>query len=277
VALITRLVVIFCGYLVVIAFFAIFLALGVLPHDLYGFEIPPLDTTERLVVSVVVVAPVILGLLWDRVKGLKFWEIELVLKQASPPINVELSSMIQRSEGSATLPLLKLIAAAIAQQDLRLVEVNLRSRPYWWTTRLFLLAALLQEYTDVKQIVVAKHGALRTFVGIATPASVRRILGERFPPLEETFRSLLTDAPAVETKQEKVYTIGYQFPAHMFLHDGALLSEGQFRQKVDASTLCEWLGAELQTETRQWCGGPPSNRIVFTPRSLPARRPSSRC
>ena len=214
-------------------------------------------------VSVVVVAPVVLGLLWDRVKGLKIWEIELVLKQASPTINLELSSMIQRSEGSATLPLVKLIAAAIAQRDLSLVEVNLRSRPYWWTTRLFLLAALIQEYTDVKRIVFVKHDALRTFVGIATPASVRRILGERFPPLEAAFVSLFdTVGPhTAETKQDEVFTIGYQFPVQMFPRDGDFVTEGQFRQKVDASTLCEWLGAELQTERRQWCGGPPSNRL----------------
>jgi hypothetical protein len=101
-ALRTRIAVIVYGYLVVIAVFAIFLALQELPQDLYGIQLEKLNATERFMVSVIVVAPVILGLLWDRLKGLKIGEIELVLEQASPTINIDLASAIQNSQSSKT-------------------------------------------------------------------------------------------------------------------------------------------------------------------------------
>jgi hypothetical protein len=262
-ALRTRFAVIVYGYLVVIAIFAAFLALQEMPQDLYGIQLERLNVTERFVVSVIVVAPVILGLLWDRLKGLKIGEIEVVLEQASPTINIELASAIQKSQGSQTIDLVNVIASAIAQADLKLVEVNLRCRPYWWTTRLFLLAALTQEYTNVQRLVFVKHDALRLFVGIATPASVRRVLGERFPPLETAFTTLFGNAGphTAETKQQEVQTIGFGWPSQLFLRDGAFIQEIEFREKISVRTLCEWLGPELQTETRQWSGGPPGTRL----------------
>jgi hypothetical protein len=169
--------------------------------------------------------------------------------------------------------LVNLIAAAIAQADLKLVEVNLRCRPYWWTTRLFLLAALTQEYTNVERLLFVKYDALRIFVGTATPASVRRVLGERFPPLEEAFAALFANAGphTAESKQQEVQQIGFGWPYQKFSKNGAIVSELEFRQKISALTLCEWLGPELQTEARQWSGGPPSKRLYA--RILDCRAP----
>lgn len=262
-ALRARITVIIYGYLVVIAVFAIFVALQEMPQVLYGIQLEKLDTAERFVVSVIVVAPVILGLLWDRLKGLKIGEIEFVLEQATPTINIELASAIQNSQSSQTMDLVNLNTSSIAQADLKLVEVNLRSRPYWWTTRLFLLAALTQEYTNVQRLIFVQHDAFRAFVGIATPASVRRVLGERFPPLQTAFATLFdTAGPHIaETKQQEVQTIGFAWPNQMFQRDGALIREQEFRQKISARTLREWLGPELQTERRQWGGGPPGARL----------------
>jgi hypothetical protein len=259
----TRIAVIVCGYLMVIVIFAIFLTLQALPESLYGVRLERLAPTERFAVSVIVVAPVILGLLWDRVKGLKVGEIELVLEEVTPTINMELASAIQNSQSSQTMDLVNLIAAAIAQIDLRLVEVNLRCRPYWWTTRLFLLAALTQEYTNVERLIFVKYDALRIFVGAATPASVRRALGAKFPQLETVFTGLFTDAGphTAESKQEEVQQIGFGWPYQMFSKNAAMVPEPEFRQKISALTLCEWLGLELETEARQWSGGPPSKRL----------------
>src|SRR5271169_883284 len=119
-ALRTRIAVIVYGYLVVVSVLAIFLALQqLLPRDVYGIQLEKLSPPESFVVSVIVVAPVILGLLWDRVKGVKIGEIELVLEQASPTINIELASAIQNSQSSQTPDLVNLIASAIAQADLK--------------------------------------------------------------------------------------------------------------------------------------------------------------
>jgi hypothetical protein len=115
----------------------------------------------------------------------------------------------------------------------------------------------------VERLVFVKHDALRVFVGIATPKSVRRVLGERFPSLEAAFVALFANvAPHTAAhKQQEVQTIGFGWPSLMFAQDGVLIQEQQFRQKISAATLCEWLGPELQTETRQWSGGPPGKRL----------------
>jgi hypothetical protein len=264
-ALRTRIAVIVYGYLVVVSVLGIFLALQqLLPRDVYGIHLDKLTSPESFVVSVIVVAPVILGLLWDRVRGFKIFEIELVLGQASPTINIELASAIQNSKGSLTMHLVETISSAIAQPDLKLVEVNLRCRPYWWTTRLFLLAALTEKYTNVKRLVFVKHDALRVFVGAATPASVRQALGKRFPVLDETFARVLTAAGAdnAECNQQQVLNqIGWMWPAQMFPRNGDLIGEEEFREEISVQMLCELLGIELQTEARQWSGAPPGRRL----------------
>jgi hypothetical protein len=258
-----RIAVIVYGYLVVIAAFAIFLALQELPQDLYGIQLERLNVRERLVVSVIIVAPIILGLLWDRLKGLKIGEIELVLEKASPTINIELASKIQKSRSSATIPLVNDIASVIADADLKLVEVNLGFRPYWWNSRLFLLAALIQKYTNVERLVFVKHDALRVFVGIATPASVRRVLGERFPPLEAVFAKLYDNAGphTAASKKDEVFNIGIGWDHQTFSRDGVSMKEPEYREKISARILCEWLGPELQTEARHWNGALPGKRL----------------
>jgi hypothetical protein len=76
------------------------------------------------------------------------------------------------------------------------VEVNLRTTPYWWSTRLYLLAALAQEYTEIERLVFVEQDAARVFVGIAAPAAVRRALARRFPDYETVFRAIQQSASA---------------------------------------------------------------------------------
>jgi len=107
-----------------------------------------------------------------------------------PILHVELASEIQNLEGSATQPLLEAMSAALRKKDFRLVLVNLRSGPYWWSTRLYLLAALAEEYTNIERLVFVEQDAARLFVGIAPPAAVRKALAKKFPDLERVFRAV---------------------------------------------------------------------------------------
>lgn len=51
--------------------------------------------------------------------------------------------------------------------------------PYWWSTRLFLLAALADDYSNIKQLVFVENDDERSYVGMATPAAVRKAWGRR--------------------------------------------------------------------------------------------------
>jgi hypothetical protein len=62
------------------------------------------------------------------------------------------------------------INQAIVQPEQELLNVNLRDGRYWWSTRLFLLAALAEDYSRVQQLVFMEQGGARIFVGMAPPS-----------------------------------------------------------------------------------------------------------
>jgi hypothetical protein len=94
-------------------------------------------------------------------------------------------------------------------------------------------------------------------------ASVRRVLGERFPPLETVFVKLYGDAGphTAASKEGEVSSIGYAWDHQVFSRDGVLMKEKEYREKISARILCEWLGPELQTEARHWSGALPGQRL----------------
>jgi hypothetical protein len=71
--------------------------------------------------------------------------------------------------------------------------VDLRSGNAWLTSRLFVFALILGEVTGLRAFVFLENaaGVRRRFLGVATPANVRRALGRRYPWLEEAFANAL--------------------------------------------------------------------------------------
>ena len=71
------------------------------------------------------------------------------------------------------------------------VQVNLGSGTTWWSTRLYLLAALADDYTQVPYLVfVSDVGDHRpAFVGLATPRATRRAMARLHPQLERVYRT----------------------------------------------------------------------------------------
>ena len=133
-----------------------------------------LTTTQQLILSGVAVAPLVLALLWEHLKGVKVGQVEITWNEVTPPLEFELSSQIQDLEASVTPALSAAIRAAVGNSQLKLLAINLRSTPYWWSTRLYLLAALAEEYTYIERLVVVEQDAARVFVGMAAPVGVRK-------------------------------------------------------------------------------------------------------
>jgi hypothetical protein len=248
-----RIPIVLLGYLVVLIFAAVFVGLGFLPAGTLGPNAEALSTTERLILGAVVVAPLVVGLLWDRLENIKFGGLEIALTELTMAIDVQLAAAIQDMNSSATPELVRAVSTAIAKTDLKLVEVNLRAHPYWWSTRLFLLAALADEYTSIERLVIVSHDADRKFVGLASPASLRVALGSRFSELETVFGEILNQVrrPSVDPISQ-VEQFGYQWPAHSFGSAVNFLEESAFRILVSHEQLTTWLGTDLEIYARPW-------------------------
>ncbi len=240
---------------------------------------PALASTERIIFSGLAVAPLVLALLWEHLKGFKIGEIEITLAEVTPHVDFDLAANFQELQGSGTPALVQAISGAVARKDLNLLAVNLRSAPYWWSTRLYLLAALASEYTNIERLIFVEGDAARIYIGMASPGAVRRALARRFAYLESTFqqvqRNCRTGASSLE---QEISNFGYQWPGQQFEIqpptykekcprcnaygvETHLVPEQEARQLVQAAQLREWLGSVMETEYREWDGKPASQEL----------------
>jgi hypothetical protein len=82
----------------------------------------------------------------------------------------------------------------------RAVLVQMGTGNTWWSTRLYLLATLLQSLTGVRQLVFA-HSTGR-FAGMASPAAVREGLSAAFPQIAAFDTTLRTEPSTQDTDRE---------------------------------------------------------------------------
>lgn len=71
----------------------------------------------------------------------------------------------------------------------RVIEIHLGSGRTWWSTRLFLLAALAESFTDIQSLMFV--GGKGSFIGMATPKAVRNAMARQDARLEEAYRRSL--------------------------------------------------------------------------------------
>lgn len=237
------------GYAVVAIFGLALLALRLVPAGL--------SVIENLILSAILATPLALALFWEHIKGLKLGPVEFTINEFSQPIDIDLAVAVQDQQSSITPELIQTISGAIERRDFRLVQVNLRSTQYWWSTRLFLLAALADEYTDIERLVFVEQDAARVYLGMAKPHAVRRALEQRFPDYEQTFRevqgAVRTGNPP--TRTQEVENIAYQWSGSF------PKPEEQVRILVTPTELREWLGKVLVTEARDWDGSPATHAL----------------
>src|SRR5260370_27710791 len=98
--------------------------------------------------------------------------------------------------------------------EMHLLTIDLRQNDYWWSTRLFSLATLAQEFTAVDWLLFVEQGAAH--IGMARPIDVRRALAAAQPELEEDYRRLnLPPWGATETPTPHPATVLPTLLAHL--------------------------------------------------------------
>jgi hypothetical protein len=139
-----------------------------------------------LVLAAAVTAPVALAFVWRRLSGVKAFGVEITVSaeralevqtfnlprledvamgRQIPDSNVGANSVLATEVSKAV------IAGAVA------MEVDLRRAPYWWPSHIYLLGALLADYSNVRQVVFTVGGE-RRFVGMCTPAALEQGFGD---------------------------------------------------------------------------------------------------
>jgi len=210
-----------------------------------------LSSEATAAVAGLIAAPLALGLLWSRLTGFKAFGIEISLAQATVQLDTKLAAAIMSPDLGSREPDLVRQMEAIVQPGVELVEVDLRDGSYWWSTRLFLFAALAQDLSDVRAFVFVTGGD-RRFEGIAAPAIVRRALAVQTPELETAYFQATRPAP-VPDATPRVADIVFSWTAHDF---GAQ-AEGEFASRVSPDALSDAvraIGRRLDTDSVDWPG-----------------------
>lgn len=231
-----------------------------------------LTFAQKLTLSAVSATPIALSVLWEHIKGFKVGGVEFALKEVVAEVSYEIAAAFQELQGSATPELVTAITKAMQQADVKVVAVNLRSSPYWWSTRLYFLSALAEEFTRIERIVFLEKDALRSYIGMASPAAIRKALAANFPDYERVFRDVMRNTTTYPPDPaQQVQNIGFQWPAQTFrvaLEAGVAgpaaeqsLLEKDVRKLISPELLLKWLGNCLETESRSWDGSPASRAL----------------
>ncbi len=101
----------------------------------------------------------------------KFLSLEVSLAAAAEEVREQLASRIQEQRSSRTMELIHQIARLIQEgaDELCLINLDHEDQPgYWWSTRLYLLSALAEDYTEITAFVYVDQGDRWRFIGMAT-------------------------------------------------------------------------------------------------------------
>jgi hypothetical protein len=179
------------GLVIALAGYAVVVVFG-LAYGITRSRWPDLDQTPAVIAAVLAAAPLALALVWDRIASLKAFGFELALTSASMRTDMTdmqvVGAITERQYFSGEEALVEQITQAIVRPEQELLELNLRGGDYWWSTRLYLVAALADDYSRIQQLVFTEGGAAEAFVGMATPGDIRKALARGWPTLEISYR-----------------------------------------------------------------------------------------
>jgi hypothetical protein len=236
-------------------------ALFAAAYGLVALIWPSLSTAGTVTIATLVAGPLALALLWPRMTGLKAFGIEVTLAGAEVGVSGELvAGITTEALGSAAPEIVERVTGAIVSPEDELIEINLGAGDYWWSTRLYLLSALLSDYSNVDHFVVVDRGAERRFLGFASVASVRQALTSASPLLETIYRAIQADVSkdATATTSTRVENLVYRWTSANFSSDMTKqVVEKEFRQLVSYDLLYDWLTAVRRRLVRDavvWSG-----------------------
>jgi hypothetical protein len=211
-----------------------------------------LSSGTTAVVAGLIVAPLALGLIWPRLTGFKAFGIEVSLTQVTVQLDTKLAAAIMSPALGSGEPHLVKQTVAILQPGIELLEVDLRDGSSWWSTRLYLLAALAQDMSNVRAFVFVSG---RRFVGMTMPAVIRRALATETPELETTYFDVARPAPMAPATS-RVEQIVYAWTARSF-GPQATVPERDFASRISPGALSAALatiGRRLDTDSVDWPG-----------------------
>lgn len=250
---------------VVLAGYAV-IGLFALVYGIVRSSWPEQTQAASLIIAALAAAPLGLALLWDRLGGVKVLGLELTLIPSSIRIEPEVVKVVaeiteqQSLDIDSLTALAEKITQAIARPEQELLELNLRDGNYWWSTRMFLVAALAEDYSQIRRLVFVELGDERIFVGMVSPGNVRRALANEWPTLELSYQEIKDNLPSVPSpsaSEPSKIVVGWN--NHQFELNNECMREDdlKLRVKVDATSLNSWLGKmgmRLTTESAEWHG-----------------------
>jgi hypothetical protein len=213
----------------------------------WGFGV---SGTIALVAGIVAAAPILIAVVGDRITGIKAFSVEVSLAQITVPVQVDLTRAVMAiaEMGPSGSPELEANLRAAIQADARLLRLNLRNNDYWWSTRVYLVAALATDYTAVERLVFVRGQEEEIWVGMIDPKAARERLAEEFPQYERNYRDLRNvavlagDVNAPLDRDAEITSILMSWPGKFNWN------EAQEKQIVTSDLLRSWLGLYLDTE-----------------------------
>jgi hypothetical protein len=215
---------------------------------------------HAVVAGVVAAAPVIIAVIGERVTGIKAFGVQLNLTEVAAPmagdnraVAADLSEVMGQGidtsvvDSSSSSPGLSGPMDELVRKKSKLVQIDLRNNAYWWPTRLFLVAALAQDYTDVEALVFVRSRGEQIFVGIAAPRDVRRRLARTFSSsnYESAYRRARRGtASATADAGDAIAAIIDKWPAAI----GEFVSEST-ADTVSSSALQRWMQDDLDIQS----------------------------
>jgi hypothetical protein len=106
----------------------------------WGFGV---SNSGALVAGAVAAAPIVVAFVGDRITGIKALSVEVSLAQITVPVQVDLTRAVMAiaEMGSSGSPELMATFWEAIRSRVRLLRLNLHEDYYWWSTRIYLVAA----------------------------------------------------------------------------------------------------------------------------------------
>jgi hypothetical protein len=217
---------------------------------------PALQDSTIASVAMLASAPLALALIWPRLRGLKAFGLEVSLAESSVMTRTGLVAAITEHQYfSGAESIILQIENSIVRAETEIVELDLRDGDYWWSTRLYLLAALADDYSAIRAFAFVDQGIERRFVGICRPTAVRKALAKAYPVLAKAYFDITTDPNVMNAPPaERVRFIVKNWVGHPF---GGEQNELNVMEKVSKQRLADWLSQadqELLTNSIDWPG-----------------------
>lgn len=227
---------------------------------------------SAMTVGIVAAAPIVIAVIGERVTSINAFGVGVTLTEVTPPIagdHTQVAATLSQSlgQGKSVMQTSVVETSAVGSEgeDLsgplrelrekgsKVLHIDLKNENYWWSTRIFLVAALAEDYTDVDALVFVRWGESRDqqmFVGIASPRDVRKRFAKTASSdkYETAYRRARRAAVSDSSDPDsELIAITKRWPSAVSTALGK--SEVAVMEVVSSTALRRWLGRNLDTQS----------------------------